>query len=110
MVGELRFLCEMMYAPSGTGFSCVMAMEKLSSRYYMFVRKVLNASCPPSKACCRYPANVITHRRDGKGEVALYQYGRAPPLCPRMVSPGIGSESYKGDRVELLYYKVNGVG
>jgi hypothetical protein len=53
---------------------------------------------------------VISHRRDGEGEVALYQYGCAPPLCPRVVSPCIGAKSWGTDRVEFLYVRVGGVG
>ena len=53
---------------------------------------------------------MISHSREGEGEVALYQYGRAPPLCPRVVSPGIGAESWGADRVEFLYDRVGGVG
>ena len=52
---------------------------------------------------------MIGHRRDGKGEVALYQYGRAPPFCPCVVSPGIGPESWGADRVEFLYGRVGGM-
>ena len=50
---------------------------------------------------------MVIHRRDGEGEASLYQYGRAPPLCPRVVSHGIGPESWG---VEFLYGRVGGVG
>ena len=55
---------------------------------------------------------LMCRRRDQpyEGWVALYQYGRAPPLCPRVVSPGIGPESWGADRVKFLYGRVGGVG
>ena len=54
--------------------------------------------------------DVINHRRDGEGEVALYQYERAPPLCPRVVSPSISAKSWGADRIEVVYGRVGGVG
>jgi len=53
---------------------------------------------------------VVSHRRGWEGEVALYQNERAPPLCPRVVSPSIGAKSWGADRVELLHCRVGGMG
>jgi len=53
---------------------------------------------------------VINHRRGGEGEVTLYQYECTPPLCPRVVSPGIGAKLWGTDRAEFLYGRVGGMG
>ena len=55
-------------------------------------------------------AKVISHRMDGGGEVARYQYGRAPPLCPRMISPRIGAEGWRANREEFMYGRAGGMG
>ena len=50
LVGEMRFRWGVMYALSSVGLSCVLAREKLSSSYWMFAKKILDASRPRSKA------------------------------------------------------------
>ncbi len=52
-------------------------------------------------------ASMVGHGRDREGEVAFYEDGGAPPLCPGVVSSGVSSESWGADGVEFWY---SGVG
>jgi hypothetical protein len=54
-------------------------------------------------------ASVVSHGWDREGEVALYEDGCAPPLCPCIVSSGVCSESWGADGVVLWYSGVGGV-